>query len=278
MSGYAPGMDAPGSILSQTVATQTSAQTVTGRAFAVLDSFDAGHRRQSLAAISRRTGLPLTTVHRLVHELERQSALVRGVDGDYEIGSKIWQLGTLASVHVELREVALPYMQDVYEIGNDAVQVAVLDGLRCLVVDRIAGSRTISVISKPGSRLPLHATGVGKVLVAFGGQELQEAVLGSLDRYTAQTITNANTLRQQLSAIRSQGFAITREELAAGATSVAVPLRGKGGAVIAALGVVSPSAKTEISRMVPVLQVTAAAISKKLALVGLAEAARQRAQ
>jgi len=266
MNEYAPGMGD----------TQPPAQTVTGRAFAVLDSFDAGHRRQSLAAISRRTGLPLTTVHRLVHELERQSALVRGVDGDYEIGSKIWRLGTLASVHVELREVALPYMQDVYEIGNDAVQVAVLDGLRCLVVDRIAGSRTISVLSKPGSRLPLHATGVGKVLVAFGGHELQDAVLGSLDRYTEQTITDATTLRAQLTTIRSQGFAITREELASGATSVAVPLRGKGGTVIAALGVVSPSENTEISRMVPVLQVTAAAISKKLAQVGLAEAARLR--
>jgi len=257
-------------------ARQPPSQTVTGRAFAVLDSFDAGHRRQSLAAISRRTGLPLTTVHRLVHELERQAALVRGADGDYEIGSKIWRLGTLASVHVELREVALPYMEDVYEIGNDAVQVAVLDGLRCLVVDRIAGSRTISVLSKPGARLPLHATGVGKVLLAFGGHDLQDAVLGSLDRYTEQTITDASTLRAQLTTIRSQGFAITREELAPGATSVAVPLRGKGGTVIAALGVVSPSENTEIARMVPVLQVTAAAISKKLAQVGLAEAAQLR--
>ena len=251
-------------------------KSVTGRALAVLDSFDATHRRQSLAAICRRTGLPLTTVHRLVHELELGAALVRGADGDYEIGSKIWRLGTLASVHVELREVALPYMEDVYELGNDAVQVAVLDGLRCLVVDRIAGSRTISVLSKPGSRLPLHATGVGKVLLAFGGTELQDAVLGSLDRYTDRTITDVATVRSQLTTIRSQGFAVTHEELAPGATSVAVPLRGKGGAVIAALGVVSSSDNTEISRMVPVLQVTAAALSKKLVQSGLEDSSRLR--
>lgn len=253
---------------------QPAPRSVTGRALAVLDSFDATHRRQSLAAISRRTGLPLTTVHRLAHDLERNDALVRGSDGDYEIGSKIWRLGTLASVHVELREVALPYMEDVYELGNDAVQVAVLDGLRCLIVDRIAGSRTISVLSKPGSRLPLHATGVGKVLMAFGEPELQDAVLGSLDRYTDKTITDIATLKSQLLAIKSQGFAITREELAPGATSVAVPLRGKGGKVIAALGVVSSSANAEISRMVPVLQVTAAALSKKLVQSGLGEASR----
>jgi DNA-binding IclR family transcriptional regulator len=255
---------------------ESAPSTVTGRAFAVLESFDAAHRRQSLAAIARRTELPLTTVHRLVHELERFSALTRGADGDYEIGSKIWRLGTLASVHFELREVALPYMEDVYELGNDAVQVAVLDGLRCLVVDRIAGSRTISVLSKPGSRLPLHATGVGKVLLAFGGQELQDAVLGSLDRYTDQTITNWASLKAQLSTIMSQGFAVTREELAPGATSVAVPLRGKSGAVIAALGVVSSTDNTEMSRMIPVLQVTAAAISRKLALSGLGEGSQLR--
>ena len=237
---------------------------------AVLDTFDAKHRRQSLAAISRRAELPLTTVHRLVKELEKQDALVRGSDGDYEIGSKIWRLGILASVHSELREVALPYMEDVYELANDAVQIAVVDGLRCLVVERIAGSRTMSVMSKPGARLPLHATGVGKVLLAFGGDELQDAVLNSLDRYTHKTITDAQQLRKQLQRIKSQGFAETNEELAEGATSIAVPLRGKGGRVIAALGVVCPSDKKEISRLIPVMQVTGAALSKKLVETGLA--------
>lgn len=271
---YTPDMAEPSNTVSSAAATR--GPSVTSRALAVLDSFDQTHRRQSLAAIARRTDLPLTTVHRLVHELETHGALTRGADGDYEIGSKIWRLGTLASVHVELREVALPYMEDVYELGNDAVQIAVLDGLRCLVVDRIAGSRSIEVLSKPGSRLPLHATGVGKVLVAFGDDDLQEAVLGSLDRYTDQTITDAATLRSQLLTIRSQGFALTREELAPGATSVAVPLRGKGGAVIAAMGVVSSSDNTALNRMVPVLQVTAAALSKKLVQSGLGEASRLR--
>lgn len=245
-------------------------ESVTGRALAVLESFDADHRRQPLSAIARRTALPLTTVHRLVAELVRHEALVRGADGDYEIGSKIWRLGTLASVHVDLREVALPYMEDVYALGNDAVQIGVLDGLRILVVDRIAGSRTMAVLSKPGSRLPLHATGVGKVLLAFGTDELREAVLGSLDRYTDRTITDAEQLRAQLRTIHAQGFAVTHEELAPGATSVAVPLRGKRGQVTAALGIVSPTESAEVEKMVPVLQVTAAALSSKLIETGIA--------
>jgi DNA-binding IclR family transcriptional regulator len=256
------------------VENEPASRSVTARALAVLDTFSTKHRRQSLSSIARRSELPLTTVHRLVHELEKQSALVRGADGDYEIGSKIWRLGILASVHAELREVALPYMEDVYEIDNDAVQIAVLDGLRCLVVERIAGSRTMAVVSRPGSRLPLHATGVGKVLLAFGGHELQDAVLASLDRYTDQTITDSSKLTEQLTTIKSQGFAITHAELMPGATSIAVPLRGRGGKVIAALGIVSPSEYAEITRMIPVLQVTAAALSKKLVETGLGTAAR----
>jgi DNA-binding IclR family transcriptional regulator len=252
-------------------------RSVTGRAIVVLDTFDARHRRQSLASIARRANLPLTTAHRIVHELENQSALVRGADGDYEIGSKIWRLGILASVHSDLREVALPYMEDVYGLGYGAVQIAVLDGLRCLVVERIAGSRTMSVISKPGARLPLHAAGVGKVLLAFGSHELQDAVLNSLDRFTDSTITDAEKLRSQLADIKAKGFAQTHEELAPGATSIAVPLRGKGGKVIAALGIVGPSETKEISRMIPVLQVTATALSKKLVETGLGLASRLHA-
>lgn len=246
-------------------------RTVTGRALAVLDTFDAKHRRQSLAAISRRAELPLTTVHRLVHELENQNALVRGSDGDYEIGSKIWRLGLLASVHSELREVALPYMEDVYQLHNDAVQIAVLDGLRCLIVERIAGSRTLEVISKPGSRLALHATGVGKVLLAHGDHELQKAVLNSLDRYTDQTVTDPGILETQLKTIKLQGFAQTKAELADGAVSIAVPLRGKGGNVIAALGIVAPSDGRDLGRMVPVMQVTGNALSRKLVEAGLGD-------
>ena len=249
-----------------------SGRSVTGRAFEVLDTFDSRHRRQTLAQISRRSGLPLTTAHRLVRELERNAALARRSDGAYEIGSKLWRLGLLSSVHSDLRELALPYMEDVYQLGTGAVQIAVLDGMRCLIVERIAGSRTLATQSKPGERLPLHATGVGKVLLANSDDELQAAVLGSLDRYTDKTITDAGLMAAQLRKIKQQGYAETGEELAAGATSVAVPVRGTGGKAIAALGYIGPSGSGSLARMLPVLQVTANALSKQLIAKGLGDA------
>jgi DNA-binding IclR family transcriptional regulator len=246
-------------------------KSVTGRVFLILGAFDATHRHQSLASISRRCGLPLTTTHRLVQELVAQGALVRVVDGSYEIGSKVWRIGLLASLHSDLREIALPYMEDIYQLGNDAVQIGVLDGLRCLIVERIAGSRTLEVISKPGARLPLHASGVGKILLSYGTKELQQAALESLDSFTGKTITNAEVLKKQMKAIKLQGFAHSQEELAIGATSLAVPIYGYGNKVIAALGIVTPVANKDIERMVSVLKVSAQALSKKLVLNGLGD-------
>jgi len=248
-------------------------KSVTARALAVLDAFDSTHRHQTLAAIARRSKLPLTTTHRFVNQLVEADALVRCADGSYEIGSKLWRLGLLASVHADLRELALPYMEDIFQLGVDAVQVGVLDGVRCLVIDRISGSRSITVLSKAGARLPLHASGIGKVLLAHGGTELQDAVLPSLEKYTELTITDPRELRQQLAQIKQQGFSATKEELAIGAISLGVPLTGYGGKVIAALGVVIPAKTKDTSHLIPVLKVVATALSKKLAAAGMADPA-----
>jgi DNA-binding IclR family transcriptional regulator len=246
-------------------------KSVTGRAFSVLTTFDPGHRHQTLTAIARRSGLPLSTTHRLVNELVSLDALSRSADGTYEIGSKIWRLGILASLHSDLREIALPYMEDVYQLTHGAVQIGVLDGLRCLIVERIAGSRTLSVLSKPGARLPLYASGVGKVLLSYGPKDVQDAVLQSLDPYTGKTITDAKVLSSQLAAIKEMGFAYSEEELAIGATSLAVPVYGYGNRVIAALGIVAPAADTDLTRFLPVLKVSASALSKKLISSGTAD-------
>lgn len=241
------------------------------RAFAVLGTFDSSHRRQRLSGIARKCDLPLTTVHRIVGDLVAQGALMRTSDGSYEVGSKMWNLGILASLHADLRELALPYMEDIYQVSDSAVQIAVLDGIRCLIVERIAGSRTLEVISKPGARLPLHASGVGKVLLAFGNPELQEAALKNLDPHTPKTITSVTEMQRQMLAIQNQGYAISVEELTVGAASVAVPIRGRGNRVIAALGIVSPVKTIDSAQMVSVLRVTALALSAKLLGSGLGE-------
>src|SRR6478736_6696990 len=168
--------------------------SVTSRALSVLGTFDSSHPRRTLTEIATAAELPLSTAHRLVAELVTWRGLARCDDGRYEIGRRIWDLGALAAVSRELRATALPFMQDLSSTTGENVHIAVLEGSKALFVDRISGQRAVPVVSKPGARLPLHTTGVGKVLLAHGGPQLQDRVMGRLTRHTPLTVVEPRRL------------------------------------------------------------------------------------
>ena len=239
-------------------------RSVTSRVLAVLDSFTPTSSVLGVTDIARRSGLAVSTAHRLVAELEEWGALSRRHDGRYEVGRKLWQLGLLAPVHRELREVALPHMQDVLAATGENVHLAVRDDLEALYVERIHGNRAVPVVSGTGVRLPLHATGVGKVLLAHAPAGLQERALRSLDPVTPHTVTDPDRLRQQLGEVRRRGYARTAGEMTLGADSIAVPVRDARGRTRAALGIVVTGTRRDLTRQLPALQVAAVAIEREL--------------
>ena len=245
--------------------TGTPGASVMGRAFAVLDSFDATHRQQRLADIARRADVPVATAHRIVRELTAWGALMRGPDGQYAIGPRLWDLGLLSPTHTGLREVASPFLHDIYAATLATVHLAVRDGPAALYVDRLSGHASVPVVSKIGSRLPLHATGVGKVLLAHAPEDVQFAVLADLRRVTAYTVVQPGRLRAELARVRKEGYAQTSEEMSLGACSVAVPVRDGANEVVAALGIVVASLKRDRDRLVAALQVAAQGIRRTLA-------------
>ena len=242
-------------------------RSVTSRALAVLDAFDASAPRLSLSEIAERSGTPLTTAHRLLAELTGWGALSRRPDGRYEIGRKLWDLGLLAPVQLELRQVAAPFLLDVHTATRDTVHLAVRDGLSALYVERISGRESVPVVSQVGSRLPLHATGVGKVLLAAAPDEVVAEALTAPARPTRHTVVDPGRLRRELAEVRRRGWARTAEEMSLGTLSVAVPVRVEraGGTVVAAaLGIVVPSHRRDLPRLVPVLEVAARGIGRAL--------------
>jgi DNA-binding IclR family transcriptional regulator len=245
--------------------TSSSGASVTARLFAVLDSFDAGHREQRLSDIARRAGLPLPTAHRLVRDLVVWGALARSDGGAYVIGRRLWDLGLLAPTHTGLREIASPFLHDIYGATLATVHLAVRDGTRALYVDRLMGHASVPVVSRIGSRLPLHATGVGKVLLAYSPDDVRQAVLADLHRVTPYTVVQPGRLRQELARVRQEGYAQTSEEMSLGACSVAVPVRDGTDNVVAALGIVVPTLKRDKPRLVAALQVAAQGIRRSLA-------------
>jgi DNA-binding IclR family transcriptional regulator len=245
--------------------------SVTSRVLALLGAFDGAHRSLTLTQLAQRASLPLPTAHRLVAELVAWGALVRRSSGDYVIGRRLWDLGLLAPVQSGLRELASPFLHDLYGATLATVHLAIRDGDKALYLERISGHASVPVVSQVGARLPLHATGVGKVLLAHAPDEVQAAVLATLTRITPYTITQPERLREQLRGIVRDGFAQTIEEMSLGACSVAVPVRVQDGTVAAALGIVVARLSGDRPSVLPALQVAAQGIGRSISGVPSAE-------
>jgi DNA-binding IclR family transcriptional regulator len=215
-------------------------ESVTSRALTLLDAFDARHRALTLSQISRRSGLPLATAQRRLGDLVAGRLLTQRADGRYEIGARMWHLGQLSRPTM-MREAALPFVQDLVAFTGHTAHVAVLDGLGALVVDRIAGSRSIPTRHTPGGRLPLYCTGVGKALLAFAPDDVQKQALRALVPHTDFTITNPQVMEAQLREVRRTHVAVSSQENRLGVFSVAVPVFVSGN-VIAAVGLLIPVA------------------------------------
>jgi DNA-binding IclR family transcriptional regulator len=238
--------------------------TVASRVLALLGAFDGEHRSLTLSELARRADLPVPTTHRLAGELVSWGALVRRPSGEYVVGRRMWDLGLLAPVQAGLRQVASPFLHDIYAATLATVHLGVRDGHEVLYIDRLSGHASVPVVSQIGSRLPLHATGVGKVLLAYAPEKVREHVLAQLTRYTAYTITQPGRLVAELQQVHRLGYAQTHEEMSLGACSVAVPIRAGDGRVVAALGIVVPSLKRDRPRLVAALQVAAQGIGRSL--------------
>ncbi|MGC5170067.1 IclR family transcriptional regulator [Microbacterium sp. DT81.1] len=124
--------------------------------------------------------------------------------------------------------------------------------------------RAPMLYAQVGSRLPLHATGVGKVLLAYSPQDVVEHVMHHLAQFTSKTIVDAESLQRELELIRQRGFAQTREELHMGTAAIAVPIVDGEGSVESALGMVTSDVRKDLSKLLPALQVTARGIARSL--------------
>lgn len=239
--------------------------TVTARVLAVLDAFTAEAPELSLTDLARRAGLPLSTAHRLVGELAAWGALERDEDGRYRVGLRLWEVGALAPRSLGLRESAMPFLSDLHEVTGENVQLAVLDGTEVVYVERLVGRGTVGVVTRVGSRLPLHATGVGLALLAHAPVDLQELVLSRpLRRYTERTLTDPEQVRRALAEVRRTGVAVSDRQIEMVSLSVAAPVHGADGEVVAALSVVVPADGEGARAFVPVVRAAARGISRAL--------------
>ncbi len=234
------------------------------RAMEILSCFDPSHSALTLTQIAAETKLPMSTCHRIVGTLEQGGFLSKGSDRKYRVGTKLWTIAQHAPLSERLRESALPTLARLYEETGENVTLAVLDRGQALYVDRLVGERSVPTISRAGGHLPLHTTGVGKVLLAYQSEKaIEQYISRPLPKPTPQSITSPDQLRSELASVRSNGFAVTREEMTRGSGSIAVPIL-RGGKCVAAVGVIVHLARMDIQRLVATLNSAAASISAEL--------------
>ncbi len=239
--------------------------SVTERALCILGAFSPARPALTLSEISRITGLPIATAHRLTGELARWGALERGRDGVYRIGLRLWEVAALAPRGLGLREAAMPYLEDLYEATHQNVQLAVLDGLDVVYLEKISGRGAVNVLTKVGGRFAAHATGVGLALLAHAEPILQErALAGPLHAFTAKTIVDPRELRRVLAEVRRTGVAISDGQVELIALSIAAPITGPENTVVAALSLVVPSDGAGPQMYVPAVRQAALGVSRAL--------------
>jgi DNA-binding IclR family transcriptional regulator len=226
-------------------------RTVTSKAMTILDAFAGNRTELSLSDITRATGLPSSTVHRLAQELVTWGGLERTPQGRYAVGLRLWEIAARSGRSYGLRDAAMPFLQVLFDLTRENVQLAVLDGHDALLVEKITGSRAVATLGRVGGRLPLHASAVGKALLAWAPDEVREEVLASpLPAYTTRTITTGSVLRGELAEIRLRGYALSREEVSIGADSCAAPIMGPR-VGLAAISVVVPAGGRQLRGLEP---------------------------
>ncbi len=239
-------------------------RSVAERVFAIADAFERGDEL-TLSEVARRAGLPVSTAHRLLGEWVAWGGLLRGDDGRYRVGMKLWRLGARQPTARKLREAARPYLDDLLEATGEHVHLAVRDGLGAVYLERLSGAGAIRVISDVGTRLPLHATGVGLVLLAYAPPGTLEEVLAQHPRkFQPNTLTTEKQLRARLASIRATGVSRSVEELTRGAFSVAAPVRDAAGDVVAAVSIIAHAERADEPQFALGVRMAARGISAAL--------------
>jgi IclR family pca regulon transcriptional regulator len=225
--------------------------TSLARGLAVLRAFADTRKPQTIAQISQQTGIPRAAVRRCLHTL-RQLGYVDAELNNFMLKPKVLTLGYSYLSSTPLTTAAQPCLNGVSKALGESSSLAVLEEDQVLYVARAATSRVMSVSLTAGSRLPAYCSSLGRVLLAHLPQDELDAYLArtTLTPKTERTVTDPDRLRAILAQVRRDGYAVNNEELELGLRSIAVPVRGASGRVLAALNVGAHAARVTPERMV----------------------------
>jgi DNA-binding IclR family transcriptional regulator len=216
----------------------------------------------TLTQLSRRLHLHISTVHRLLVNLVRQGFVEEAPDsGGYQLSFKVLRMGLRVLDRLDFRLVAQPLLRELNQQTKETVHLAILQETRAISIDKFGSPQPVGLDARLGGEMPLHCTGVGKILLAYQSEALliQIAHTRGFARFTPHTITSLANLRKELEQIREQGYALDQEEAVEGLRCVAGPVFDHTGHVIAAFSVAGPATRMTPPRLPEIARLVRAA-------------------
>lgn len=208
----------------------------------LLDAIAHHDNDASLKILSAATGLHPSTAFRILASLSEQGFVERTDKGNYQLGSKLLQLGSRVSTQVDIRKIALPIMEKLRDALGETVNLTIREEDEVVYIERSVAKRMMKVEQVIGSRAPLHVTAVGKLMLGEQGEAAcrSYAKRSKLPAYTANTFSKTAPLLQECMTSIKRGYALDNEEAELGVGCIGTLVRDASGQVVAGLSVSAP--------------------------------------
>jgi len=246
-------------------ATETAADTPVLRLFALLETIAAKDQQRTLQGLVEETGLPKPTLHRMLQQLESAGLLRRERDGrHYGTGTRLRRLAEQVLLNDTQHGARHAVLRRLVEQIGESCNITALSGSEVVYLDRVETAAPLRFYLHPGSRVPVHCSASGKVLLAQMTGQQRERLLAHvpLERYTSNTMTDLAKLERALLRVRKDGYALDDEEFLPGLVCIAVQVPGESNLCIAvqAPAMRLPLAKTK--QLLPALRTAAEALGR----------------
>jgi len=243
--------------------------TALQRGLRLLNFFANAEKGLTASQVAKISGLPVSTVHRFLVNLESSSFLNCSDVGVYHLGLGCFSLGQAALAQLDIRRLSLPHLQKLNQQTRETVHLTVRHGLAAVYVEKLDSSEPLRIYSRIGAAVPLYCSAVGKVLLAYmPPQELANIIPQlELKRMSANTIGSIQELQTHLQKVRRNGYACDLEENEPHIRCIAAPVWDHSGVVNASLSITGPSVRMSMTRLrelAPLIQEAGAKISSEL--------------